>query len=77
MEIQLCWLRDTGFVELDCYWKWLEALDTRHEGIDSTHHYEPHLHGTSGAANHHGAGLGFIAGSFYKFHQHKHNSQNR
>ena len=24
MEIQLGWLRDIGFVEADCYWKWLE-----------------------------------------------------
>jgi tRNA (cmo5U34)-methyltransferase len=24
MDIQLGWLRDTGFVEVDCYWKWLE-----------------------------------------------------
>jgi tRNA (cmo5U34)-methyltransferase len=24
MEIQLGWLRDTGFVEVHCYWKWLE-----------------------------------------------------
>jgi tRNA (cmo5U34)-methyltransferase len=24
MEIQLAWLKDTGFVEVDCYWKWLE-----------------------------------------------------
>ena len=24
MEIQIGCLRDTGFVEVDCYWKWLE-----------------------------------------------------
>ena len=24
MELQLGWLKDTGFVEVDCYWKWLE-----------------------------------------------------
>jgi tRNA (cmo5U34)-methyltransferase len=24
IEIQLGWLRDTGFVEVDCFWKWLE-----------------------------------------------------
>ena len=24
MEVQLGWFKDTGFVEADCYWKWLE-----------------------------------------------------
>lgn len=24
METQLGWLKDLGFVEVDCYWKWLE-----------------------------------------------------
>jgi ubiquinone/menaquinone biosynthesis C-methylase UbiE len=24
MEVQLGWLKDIGFVEADCYWKWLE-----------------------------------------------------
>jgi tRNA (cmo5U34)-methyltransferase len=24
MELQLGWLKDTGFAEVDCYWKWLE-----------------------------------------------------
>ena len=24
MDTQLGWLKDLGFVEVDCYWKWLE-----------------------------------------------------
>jgi tRNA (cmo5U34)-methyltransferase len=24
MEVQLGWLKETGFIEVDCYWKWLE-----------------------------------------------------
>jgi hypothetical protein len=45
----------------------------------STRHYEPHLHGTSGSTHHRGvlAGIGFMAGSFYKFHQHKQNPQHQ
>ena len=26
MDMQLGWLRDSGFVEVDCYWKWLEMV---------------------------------------------------
>ena len=24
MDLQLQWFRETGYVEVDCYWKWLE-----------------------------------------------------
>ena len=34
------------------------------------HHFKSHLHDTSGSTHHH-AGLGFIAGPFFKFHQYE------
>ena len=35
VEVQLHWLRDIGFTNLDCHWKWLELAlsgSTRREG---------------------------------------------
>lgn len=34
MEIQLGWLRDTGSVEVDCYWRWLEMNANRIQSMN-------------------------------------------